>query len=111
MTNAKELLRLWRNVESRLAFIAAYKDWGVWITTPELSLVFYRYVLPDGVTIIAMEHQKQFYVASVRGHQWKTDVRYFIQNLNEPFTPSSSATHAVGELLKKVKMSLQKNKA
>ena len=110
MTDTKELKKLWRNAESRSAFLDGYKDWGIWLSTPELGLFYFRYVLPDGVAIIAMEHQRKSYRGMVNGYGWVTDVSYFIQKTGDPFTPSGQSRYVVSDLLKDAKINLQKNK-
>ncbi len=58
MTNV-ELIRLWANDEKRRAFLANYKEWGVWLNITELGLVYYKYDLPKGHCILAMEYKRE----------------------------------------------------
>jgi len=109
MSENKNLIALWSNDKKRREFLETYKDWGVWLTTPELELVYYRYQLSDGTIIIAMEHKKQIFVSYQEGYKWGIGVNYYIQKLNEPFTPTCSSISAVAELLKDIKTNLQKN--
>jgi len=103
-----DLIKLWKNNESRRDFLNAYSEWGVWLTTKELDLNYYRYQLPDGTTIIAMEHMHKAYVGYQQGYTWETSVRYYVQTQDEPFTPNShNSITAVAELLKAAKVQLQ----
>jgi hypothetical protein len=100
---------MWANDKKRRDFLEVYKDWGLWFNTPELDLSYYRYLMPDGRIIIAMEHQHRAFIGYNKGHIWKTGVRYYIQKHGEPFTPEShSSISAVAELLKEAKVALQK---
>ena len=109
MTDEKNLIKLWRNHESRVAFIDDYSKWGVWAKTPKLGLTYYRYELPDGTAIIAMRHKKKNWQS---GSQWVDGVTYYVQRKDEPFTPhSASHNYAVAELLKDAKVKLQKRGA
>ena len=109
-TNRKlneKLIKLWRNNEVRQNFLKAYKDWGVWLSTEELSLTYYRYQLPDGTAIIAMEHNHYTYMGYNKGYEWNTAVRYYTQAAGEPFSPDAKSISAVAELLKAEKIELQ----
>ena len=108
MLEDKELIKLWKNNETRNDFLKAYSDWGVWLTTKELELTYYRYELPNGTTIIAMEHQQRKYSGYNEGYIWDTAVRFYVQAPNEPFSPNSNTSiSGVAELLKAAKVSLQ----
>ena len=107
MTENNNLIKLWGNNEKRQAFLEAYKDFGEWFRVPELDLVFYRYTLPSGDIIIAMEHKQITYHSSSKG-DWKSGVRYYLQGKNEPFTPySNRSLWNVADLLKDAKVKLQ----
>ena len=107
MNDDKNLIKLWRNHESRVAFIDDFKKWGVWLKTPKLNLTYYRYMLPNGTAIIAMQHKKKSYTGKVS--EWMDGVTYYVQKCDEPFTPHSH-THVSGvvELLKDAKVRLLK---
>jgi len=108
MLENKELINRWKNNEARHEFLKAYSDWGIWFTTEELELTYYRYNLPDGTTIIAMEHRHRKYVGGKEGYKWDTAVRYYVKASNEPFSPNSRMSiSAVAESLKVAKVSLQ----
>jgi hypothetical protein len=107
----KTLMKLWRNYESREVFFKAYRDWGVWFSVPEVDFTFFRYQLPNGDTIIAMEHNRHTYVGIKEGYQWSTGVRYYIKKSGKLFTPDNlTSSSALNEILKNVKTALQKEK-
>jgi hypothetical protein len=113
MCENANLIKAWGNDKKRKEFLAAYQDWRVWLTTPELDLAYYRYTMPDGKIIIAMEHKRHAYQGydAQPQYKWENDVSYFLQKPDEPFTPNSKiSTSAVADLLKDAKVSLQ-NKA
>ena len=107
MPDSKNLIQLWKNGDGRKAFLEGYKDWGEWTRTQELDLVFYRYALPNGDTVIAMEHNCYTY-RNARGGEWERDVRYYIQKKDTPFTPLTASLYTVTDLLKDEKIRLQK---
>ena len=108
MNDNKDFIKLWKNNESRQDFLNAYSEWGIWLMTKELDLTYYRYQLPDGTTIIAMEHMRKTYAGYKQEGTWETSVRYYVQKVDEPFTPNShSSITAVAELLKAAKVQLQ----
>lgn len=103
MLENKNLAQVWGNNEKRESFLKAYREWGQWITTPELELTYYRYILPDGTTIIALEYlrDKKYYSKNEPG------VMYHIQRKGNPFCPGySSHLSSVADLLKKAKIQL-----
>ena len=109
MPENKNLVQMWGNNEKRQAFLKEYQDWGIWLATPELDLTYYHYQLPDGTTIIAMEHKRQTYVGYQQGHKWESGVRYYVQKAGEPFSPGShSSISSAADLLKDAKTALQK---
>ncbi|MDR0286659.1 MAG: hypothetical protein LBI03_02975 [Clostridiales bacterium] len=100
----KTLIKLWENDTKRKAFLDAYKEWGEWINTPELALRYYRYILPDGTAIIAMEYKNNLnnYVRK------ETDVLYYVQHKGSFICPGySSRLWSVADLLKKEKVRMQ----
>ena len=108
MNENNDLIKLWKNNETRQDFLKAYCDWGIWLSTKELDLTYYRYQLPNDTIIIAMEHMHKAYVGYQQGYAWETSVRYYVQKADEPFTPNShSSITAVAELLKAAKVQLQ----
>jgi hypothetical protein len=80
------------------------------LETPELELKYYRYQLPDGTIIIAMEHNHRVYEGYQKGYKWDTGVYYYVQKPDEPpFSPDfRSCLSVVADLLKNAKASLQK---
>jgi len=109
MTDSKNLIKLWNNSEKRKAFLENYQSWGVWITTPELDLTYYRYIMPDGAAIIAMEHMSERY-------DWKTGTAatyekkacFYVQKPDVPFLPRAQSISSVAEILMAAKAALQK---
>ena len=63
-------LNKWNTEEKRRAFLQRYRDWGVWLTVPELEMRYYRYLLPDGAQIIVREYQSKNYRRGA-GYSWK----------------------------------------
>ena len=106
MSDTKNLVKAWGNHKMRQEFLMAYKDWGVWITTPELDISYYRYALPDGAIIIAMEHKQRDYIGYKSGYGWKTSVSYYFQKPSEPFSPSVRSIWEIADILKDAKASL-----
>ena len=107
MDKNNNLVQLWANDAKRKAFIEAYKEWGEWLRVPELELIFFRYTLPNGDIIIAMEHQAHSFYRSSKG-EWKSDVRYYLQGKGQPFTPSSNmGIWSVADQLKSAKIQMQ----
>jgi len=113
MSDNKNLIQAWSNDGKRKQFIEAYKDWGVYESVPKFDLVYYRYMMPDGTAVYAMEHnQKTYDYQNGRGSQevWKTGVTYYIQKKGEPFAPTSSSLWAIADLMKVAKEELKKKK-
>lgn len=44
-----------KNMAERKAFVNDYRNWGMYVEVPELSMRVYRKKLPDGTTIYATE--------------------------------------------------------
>jgi len=108
MTENNNLSQVWGNDEKRKAFLADYEKWGVWITTKELDLAYYRYLLPNGTAIIAEKHKQRKYVGYKQGYQWETGASYYVIKPDEPFSPESrSCISAVADLLKEAKSKMQ----
>jgi hypothetical protein len=60
-------MQLWANTDKRREFIRNYSEWGVWLTVPELGLTCYKYDLPDGGRILAMEYQHESHYSGEEG--------------------------------------------
>ena len=103
------LIKAWANDQKRRAFPGEYKTWGVWMTLPELDLTFYKYDLPDGNRIIAMEYLREaHYGEDVYGSDVPVKgVRYYLQ-LGKYYEPSSVQDYTIGDHLKRLKMKMQK---
>lgn len=44
-----------KNKAEREAWLKKYKDWGVWLTVPELNLVCYKYKFANGFELVVSE--------------------------------------------------------
>lgn len=100
----KNLIQLWGNNEKRQVFLTAYKEWGVWFTTPELELTYYRYILPDGTAIIALEYRRDPSYYSKE----ETGVLYYVQREGAFVCPGcTNSLWNVADLLKDAKVKLQ----
>lgn len=103
MFTNQELAKLWSNELKRRAFVHDFKTWGVWFTQPELDLTFYKYDLPDGVRLIAME-----YVQAVDAHGDKTThYKHYLQR-GKHFNPSPTCDYEMSNHLKRLKEKLLK---
>jgi len=110
MLESKDLIRAWSNDAKRQAFLLAYQAWGVWIRTLELELTYYRYELPAGTMIIAVEHYRRVYAGYNQGYTWEPSVTYYLQKTGEPFDPTSRMSiSAVAASLMEAKIALQKH--
>jgi len=101
----EELKKLWTNHEKRRAFIEMYKDWGVYITVPELNLTFYKYDLPDGAKLVVMEHMQKTHAPGKGKDPWYIRAKVYLQK-EEYFMPHSSSDYEVCNYLKELKRSL-----
>ena len=103
----QELVQLWMNGDKRKEFAKNYKAWGIWLTVPELGQTYYRYDLPDGGRILAMEYQRiNPYPASGEG-ELQTITIYYLWD-GEYFSPSSASEYFITDRLKNLKVTLQK---
>lgn len=109
MYTTQELLELWANNEKRREFVNNYKAWDVWITQPELGLTYYKYELPDGKKLIAMEYLRE-------PNSWDTDAGHdeTIVNTNfyiwkgRHFNPAPASEYEMADCLKNLKGTLSK---
>ena len=109
MFTTEELLKLWTNDTSRREFINNFKVWGVWLTQPELDLTFYKYDLPGGGRIIAMEYLREPYSSEKQNGIEESVTRHklYLQQ-GKHFEPSASSDSFIAERLKELKVSLTK---
>ena len=106
MENSK-LIQVWGNDEKRKEFLCAHKEWDMLAQTTELNLTYYQYILPNGDTIIAMEHMERIYDHVEEKHIWGIDVRYYLKKKGSCFTPDSRLSiSAASEHLKVAKIAL-----
>ena len=103
----QEYIKLWANSEKREAFLADYRSWGVWLTVPELDLVYYKHELPSGTKIIVMEYQQIQYKQGYKDEQkYKTRTRMFLMEY-EKFLPDEQSENNMTEYLLKLKLEYQ----
>lgn len=50
-------LPIMKNNDQRKAFLETFRDWPVWFSVPQSSEVYYRYDLPDGVSLVICEYR------------------------------------------------------
>ena len=106
MFSVKELLLLWANDDKRREFIKDYKIWGLWFAQPELGLTFYKYDLPGGDRIIAMEYLREpGYYERQEGSEFVIGNRFYLQR-GKYFTPSSVFEGTIANHLKDIKVKL-----
>jgi hypothetical protein len=104
----KELVQLWANNDKRREFIKNYKDWGVWLTVPELGQTYYKYELPDGSgRFLAMEYRRENYYQLAGEGQLQTITIYYLWD-GEHFIPNSASDYVLADRLKNLKTSMQK---
>jgi len=102
MHTKQEQIKLWGNDKGRRAFVKTYKDWGVWLEIPELKQTFYRYALPNGHTIVVMEHPRKNYSPGEGEDEFVISPRYFLQK-ETYFIPDASSDYAIADELKNLK--------
>jgi len=105
MTDNKNLIQLWANDSKRTEFLNAYRDWEVWFTIPETEWTLYRYILPNGTAIIALEYRMNpnYYPKE------KPGILYYIQEKGDFICPGyTSSIGYVANLLKDIKVQIQK---
>jgi hypothetical protein len=101
----QELAKLWANADKRRDFLKNYKEWGVWLTVPELGLTYYKYELPKDSSILAMEYTRPNpYPVSGEG-KFQTIATYYLWD-GEYFTPNSVSEYTITDLLKKLKVEM-----
>jgi hypothetical protein len=101
MYTKQELIKLWSNDQKRKEFIRSFKEWGVWLTLPELDLTFYKFDLPDGVRLIAMEHLRRDYNYKMLDKEatYVTGYKLYVQS-GAHFCPNQSSEYVVADELK-----------
>ena len=103
----QELVRLWANADKRSEFLATHKKWGVWLTIPELGLIYYRYELPKGDRILAMEYQRKNSYPRTDEEVLQTVTVYYLWE-GELFTPNPASVSYITNRLKELKVEIQK---
>lgn len=103
MFTTQELLSLWANNDKRRAFVKNYKVWGVWFVQAELDLTYYKYDLPGGGRIIAMEYFRDPYRGE--GTEPLMRVVFYLQR-GKCFVPSEASDYSIADRLKEIKGTL-----
>lgn len=67
-----------KNQNERKSFVENYKAWGLWFEVPEVEMKYYRYVLPDGVQIIASEHTVKYWSYEEKANIDRVNVKFHI---------------------------------
>ena len=103
----KELVQLWMNTDKRRDFLKNYKEWGIWLTVPELGLEYYKYELPDGSRILVMEYRRPNPYPRSNEESLQTFTIYYLWD-SEYFNPCPSSEYTLTDLFKKLKAEYQK---
>jgi hypothetical protein len=98
---------MWSNDQKRREFVKDFKPWGVWFIQPELGLTFYKYDLPDGNRIIAMEYVREPYYYEESKGDVITCCRLYLQK-EKYFNPSPVSEYVIADHLKELKVKLIK---
>ena len=107
MFTVQELLSLWANDTKRREFVKNYKVWGLWFAQPELGLTFYKYDLPGGGRLIAMEYLREPYPGErYNGSAEPVLCEKFYLQRRKYFHPSAVSEHEIAERLKDLKATL-----
>jgi hypothetical protein len=98
MTHNQDFITLWANDRKRRDFLKDFKSWGKWFTQPELDLTFYKYDLPGGSRIIAMEYLRSPYPSETLTGNKKAvaNNKYYLQR-GTYFNPSAVSEHEIAE--------------
>lgn len=107
MFTKQELVKLWTNDQKRRAFVNNYKAWGVWFKQHELDLTYYKYDLPGGGRVIAMEHLRAPFPSERPAGNSKGVVckSYYLQT-GDYFNPTAVSDYTIAAHLKELKMKL-----
>jgi len=104
---AKELVKLWANNDKRREFIRNHRTWGVWFMVSELGLTYFKYELPDGGKILAMEYQRENPYPRADEGKVQTCTNYYLWD-GEYFIPSPASEYLLIDRLKNLKTTMQK---
>ena len=109
MFTNQELLTLWANDTKRREFVKNYKVWDVWFTQPELDLTFYKYEIPGGGRLIAMEYPREPYTSEKHNGSDESVIceKFYLQT-GKYFSPYSVSESVIAERLKDIKGTLNK---
>jgi hypothetical protein len=104
-----DLVKLWANDQKRREFVKDYKTWGVWFEQPELDLTYYKYDLPGGGRLIAMEYLREPYASERYSNNGESIIckSLYLQR-GKHFNPFASSDAEIASRLKDVKENLSK---
>jgi len=109
MFTEQELLKLWANDKKRREFVHNYKEWGIWFAQTELDLTYYKYDLPGGGRLIAIEHLREPYASERHaGSVEPITCRTLYLQRGKHFNPFASSDSEIAGRLKDIKESLSK---
>jgi len=112
MFTNQQLVKLLANDQKRRAFVNDYKAWGLWLSQPELDLTYYKYDLPGGGRIIAMEYLRApFPSEKPAGDTAPIVCKSFYLQTGDYFNPSAVSDYTIAEHLKNLKATLAKELA
>ena len=104
MSDNKNLIQLWGNHTKRQEFLENYKAWDLWFNVPETEWTLYRYTIPGGATIVALEYRRE----PSNYSKEKTGVLYYTQREGSFINPDfPSSIWNVADLLKNAKIKIQ----
>lgn len=106
----QDLLKVWRNDKSRKEWLSYYRNWDTGYSVDEYHLEFFEFTLPDGRTLIALEHDSKKFVNFSHGeyqYKYDRDVIYYIKKPDVPFVPERWSESAVAGQLMVLKQKLQ----
>ena len=107
-----QLVKLLANDQKRRAFVNNYKAWGLWFSQPELDLTYFKYDLPCGGKIIAMEYLRVPFPSEkpAENHTAVVCKSFYLQT-GDYFSPTAVSDYTVAEHLKNLKATLAKELA
>ena len=112
MFTNQQLVKLLANDQKRRAFVNNYKAWGLWFSQPELDLTYYKYDLPSGGRIIAMEYLRApFPSEKPAGDNTAVVCKSLYLQTGDYFSPTAVSDYTVAEHLKNLKATLAKELA
>ncbi|MEG1972409.1 MAG: hypothetical protein RR315_04550 [Oscillospiraceae bacterium] len=96
-------IKLWKNDKSRRDFLEHYSEWEIWLDSEDLQATFYRFILPKGLTIVALEYWCENFLKGENESKYKLGVKYYLLSDNYFSPEHSKSISAVADYLKIVK--------